>query len=356
MLKKINRTIFAVIWGTMSLSGCASLGPKNISPDRISYVEEIGESWKQQMLLNIVKIRYFDPPTFLDVSSVINQYGMENQVNADSRWAWPVGPYLGSSVGIGGYSRYSDKPTITYTPLLGQKFTKNLLTPIPPAAVVSLIQNGWPIDVIFSLTVKSINGVRNGSAGRDSQNGQEDFNKLVRALRTVQLAGISDIRLEVIDNTELIVFVISEEANKELCLDEKQTIRKILKIKNDLSKYKIVFGTIARNDAEIALMTRSMLEIIMEMGATVDVPPEHVAEGWVKEVNPFSGIEQMRTKIHSSREKPKSAFTTVQYQGYWFWIDNTDIYSKRNFALLMIFMSLTESEQKATAPLLTIGQ
>jgi len=338
---------------TVSLSGCMSLGPHRISPDRVDYIQEVSESWKKQMLLNIVKLRYFDPPTFLDVSSIINQYGIENQVNADARWYWPFN--TSNYAGFGGYSRYSDKPTITYTPLSGQKFTKNLLTPIPPHAVVSLIQNGWPIDVIFTLTVKAVNGVRNGSVGRVSNNGQEDFNQLVQAFRTIQNAGVTDIRLAKVDDKEIIVYVITDDASKELYRTEIQDVRRILKVKPEQNSYNIVFGAIATSDNEIALLTRSMLEIMLEMGTMVEVPAEHVASKRVNDTIAYTGPARMRTKIYSGREKPKDAFTAIHYQGYWFWVDNNDISSKRNFALLMIFLSLTETEQKSGAgPLLSL--
>jgi hypothetical protein len=355
MPNKILRSIFSVGVIAVSLSGCASLGPKSIGPDRIDYIQEIGESWKKQMLLNIVKLRYFDPPTFLDVSSIINQYGIENQVNADARWYWPIpSASYGASAGAGGYSRYSDKPTITYTPLSGQQFTRNLLTPIPPVAVVSLIQSGWPIDMIFFLTVKTINGVKNSSSGKDFGNEKTDFTRLIEALREVQLAGVTDIRLEKTDEKEAVIFVISDTVQKEQYREQTQTIRKILNIKPDLNSYQIVFGSIAKSDNEIAMLTRSMLEIMIEMGATVQVPAKHVAEGRVKEVKSSPGNVWMLTKIYSSRDKPKDAFTAVNFQDHWFWIDNKDINSKRNFALLMIFLSLTETEQKSSGPVLSI--
>jgi hypothetical protein len=337
------------------LSGCVSLGPKTIGPDRIDYIQEIGEAWKKQMLLNIVKLRYFDPPTFLDISSIINQYGIENQISADARWYWPMPSTSSRNTGFGGYSRYSDKPTITYTPLSGQKFTKNLLTPIPPAAVISLIQNGWPIDTIFFLTVKTVNGVSNAMVGGgSSESDRAEFKELVEALRTVQQAGVIDIRLDKVSDQETVVMVISDSADKEMYREQIETIRRILKIKPDLGTYSIVFGSIARGDSEVALMTRSMLEVMLELGAKVEVPAKHVAEKRVAATVPFSEFDQMRTTIRSGLDKPQDAFAAVKYQGYWFWIDNKDISSKRNFALLMIFMSLTESEQKASGPLLSI--
>jgi hypothetical protein len=356
MKNKKWRLIFAAGLSIVGLFGCASIGSRSLSPDRLEYIQDLSDSWKKQMLLNIVKLRYFDPPTFLDVTSIINQYGLENQIDARAAWTWPMTDLVaGHSAGIGGYSRYSDKPTITYMPLSGQKFTKSLLTPISPVAVVTLIQNGWPIDMVFSLMVKTVNGVNNGAKlGSDAVVNTTDFQNLVQALRTIQLAGISDIRLEKTGETEAVVFVISDTAEKEKYREQRETIRSILKLKPDSDKYRIVFGTLPQNNEEIALMTRSMMEMMLKIAASVEVPAQHVAEKRVAETAPFSS-DKWATQVHSSRDKPKDAFTAIQYQNNWFWIDNKDISSKRNFALLMIFMSLTESEQKAGAPLFSIG-
>jgi hypothetical protein len=355
MLRRLLRSMSVVSVLVVSLSGCMTMGPRSIGPDRLDYIQEIGESWKKQMLLNIVKLRYLDPPTFLDVSSIINQYGIENQINADAKWYWPTTSIVNNSAGLGGYSRYSDKPTITYTPLSGQKFTQNLLTPIPPSAVVRLIQSGWPIDMVFSFAVKTVNGVSNNATGIGWQDGEKDFQRLVQALRKVQLGGLTDLRLEKINDKETVVFVISDNANKEAFREESQTIRKILKVKPDVSSYKIVFGSLPQNNDEMALLTRSVLEIMLEMGSVMEIPRKHLEEKWVKE-KPSIPDEEALAHIYSGRDKPAQSYVAIRYQDYWFWIENKDIQSKRNFALLMIFMSLTETEQKSGAPLLTIGQ
>jgi hypothetical protein len=64
----------------VGVSGCASIGPANVTRDRFDYISAISESWKAQMLLNLVKLRYGDAPVFLDVVSVITQTGYQGTV------------------------------------------------------------------------------------------------------------------------------------------------------------------------------------------------------------------------------------------------------------------------------------
>jgi hypothetical protein len=60
------------------LNGCAArVGPKTLAHDRFDYSAAITQSWKEQMLLNMVKLRYMDPPMFLDVQQVVQQYTRE---------------------------------------------------------------------------------------------------------------------------------------------------------------------------------------------------------------------------------------------------------------------------------------
>ncbi|TMB61641.1 MAG: hypothetical protein E6J54_31255, partial [Deltaproteobacteria bacterium] len=133
---------------SLELSSCASIGPGTIARDRFDYIAAISDSWKSQMLLNLVKIRYGDAPVFLDVASVINQYAVEGSIGYSGNWAvnnqlpWPYNA-LHSWASLG---KYTDRPTITYSPLSGERFARNLMTPIPPAAILNLLQAGYPVD------------------------------------------------------------------------------------------------------------------------------------------------------------------------------------------------------------------
>ena len=129
----IHFTLFVLLL----LTGCASIGPSTVARDRFDYVTAISDSWKSQMLFNLVKLRYGDAPVFLDVASVINQYLVEGSVGYSGNWAqnpqlpWPYTALYN----LLGTARYAERPTITYSPISGEKFARSLMTPIPPAAI-----------------------------------------------------------------------------------------------------------------------------------------------------------------------------------------------------------------------------
>ena len=79
------------------------------------------------MLLNLVKTRYADAPVFFDVASVISQYAVEGQVNFR---AGENDPPWGDNWFLGAGGKYSDRPTITYTPLAGDRFTESIMRPL----------------------------------------------------------------------------------------------------------------------------------------------------------------------------------------------------------------------------------
>ena len=110
------------------------------------------------MLVNTVKLRYGDTSAFLDIASVISQYSIENQV--DGRYFWSPTKPPGDTQQAGGAVKYTDRPTITYSHLSGEKFARSLMRPIPPAGIWSLIQGGYPVDLVLMFCVHSVNGVR----------------------------------------------------------------------------------------------------------------------------------------------------------------------------------------------------
>lgn len=333
------------------LCGCASMGPDSIPRDRLGYSTAISDSWKEQTLLNIVRLRYADAPMFLDVSSIVASYSAEGQVNAGVNFP-PAGS---ASSNAAAYGRYTTKPTISYAPLTGDRFSKSLLRPIPPASVFQMIQAGYPADFILSATSRAINGRYNRSTGINARHADPEFVQLVGLLRRIQQSEGLGMRVERRENGEATLLFFREGSNPALEADIAQA-RQLLGIKPS-AEFNLVYGAVPRNDHEIALLTRSMLEILLDFSNCIEVPPDHVASGRTLPGFEADGRQERPrlATIHSGASAPADAFAAVNYRDTWYWIDDHDINSKRAFAFMMMFFSLAETGQTAPAPVLTIG-
>jgi hypothetical protein len=273
---KIFSTILLVFLG---LSGCASIGPRTVARDRFDYISAISESWKAQMLLNVVKLRYADAPVFLDVASVITQTGYQGIVGVSGSW-WQnllQLPFT-SSVGVSATGTYGERPTVTYSPLSGEKFARSLMTPIPPAAVLSFLQAGYPVDVVLRLTVHTINGIHSRYGyGARAREADPEFFPLVEKLRAIQQSGQIGLRLKKIGNQTETSIVFSKKLDPAIQADSVE-VRKLLGVDPQTDEFSVVYGSVAANDKEIALLTRSVLEILTDLSSYIDVPAANVEQ------------------------------------------------------------------------------
>jgi hypothetical protein len=122
-----------------------------VARDRVDYVTALSDSTKRQMLLNLMKVRYGEAPVFMDVASVIGSYSLEGSVRGIGEYALPSFNYRsGDNIARAeATGTYTDKPTISYQPLAGEKFARSLMTPIPISGVLLLIQSGYPADLVL---------------------------------------------------------------------------------------------------------------------------------------------------------------------------------------------------------------
>ena len=336
------------------LVGCTHLGPQTVTRDRFDYNVEIANSWKEQTLLNIVKIRYADMPMFLELASVVSGYTLEGTVNLGGT-ASSTSAIQGDFLSLGTSGKYTDRPTITYAPITGQQFNKSFMTPIPPQAVLFLMQSGWPADLILPVTVDSINGLRaSEAAGVSGRAGDPGYYRAIELLREIQKSGSvgMQIKRRGTGRETTVLFFYREHLTPELKAQLAEFDR-LLGLNPNESEITVTYGLLPKNDTEIALLTRSMLQIMIALAKQVDVPAEHVADG-----RTIGSVDQTAERrlinIHHSVDKPDHAFTAVHYQDHWFWIDNRDFFSKRTFAFLMILFSLTETGGREGLPLVTI--
>lgn len=349
-----------VLIAAVALAGCSAIGPGTLSRDRLDYATAISDSWKEQTLLNIVKLRYFDTPVFLDVASVISSYTLQSEINASAQFFPFTAPTSSaqSNRRLGVTGTYTDRPTISYAPVTGEKYVAHLLRPVPPQSIFAMIQAGHQADYILQAAVRAINNVYNYS-GAPPRARHEDptFRFVINAFRRIQQAGALGMRIEKRGGVEITLVFFRENA-PEAAAKDIRLLKEALGLGADRKEIRLDFGALHHKDDEIVLLTRSMMEMLVELSAGIEVPPQHLAEGRARAVPepvvPAGPGEGPLARIHASSEPPADAYVAVRYRNYWFWIDDRDLASKRAFTFLRIFSSIAETGSVPQVPIITV--
>ena len=356
------RFVSSVLAGLMLwiISGCGSIGPTTVNRDRFDYITAISESWKQQILLNIVKLRYGDVPVFMEVSQVISGYEIEGTFSAGGGIGTKsAGGALGDFLNFGGSGRYLDRPTIAYSPLTGADFVKTMMTPFPPGAIMFLAEAGWPVDLLLQLGVQAINGLRNHKGGPDGQPADPEFIQVVRSLKRIQASGGLVIKLErekEKEDADILLFQ-TRRLTPEIAQDVAD-VRRLLRLNPETAEIRITYGADSQGDREIALQTLSGYQVLMELASLVAVSPDHVTEhrtyGSVLTTPQDTAALSQAAVIRSGAEQPADTFVQVKYRGHWYWVDDRDFLTKRVFTFMTVLFTLSETGKKIQQPILTI--
>lgn len=342
------------------MAACSSIGPGTVPRDRVDYVNAIGTSWERETLLNIVKLRYGHAPIFFSVTQVVTGYQFQTSLTAGFGAAnfTPTADVLGLSGTASAEGQYTDRPTVIYTPLTGIDFLQKLMTPIPPSAVLFVLQAGGNPEILMPITLDSINGINNESRRGMRRTPDPRFSRVAQLVHELQLAGALQVRIQRVkdgNESSLMSFAPSKDPQAET---ERHALRSLLGLKPDLQKFQVYYGGYSGKDDEIAMMTRSMLEVMFELAADVRVPESDVTEGRAGpglaagQADGTSGTPVVN--ILSGRSVPSDASIAVQYNGRWFWIADTDFRSKTIFGIVMLLFSISDIGTKGTGTIVTV--
>ena len=358
------------------LSGCAAQGARRVPADRFDYNTAIARSTREQMLLNIVRSRYLEVPVFLTVSSVLTQYEYDSSIG--------VGGFFGiggdSTNVIGGTTdvitgdanlRFSERPTITYLPVEGQEFSAHLLSDIPSEMIFAAAQAGWPIDVFMRIGIQRMGVLENMTFGEVAATGWEDtktafardLQKLKRFERMIQLIfilsdrEIIEVQLVAENGKDEQYFIIAETVPADLrpLLNE---LKGLIGLSNR-NRFRITDRVTNLRDDEISIQTRSVLAMMEFMARGVEVPPEHLKQGRIidyglQDSEGYVAEGLIPFRMRTSKQRPENVFAAVRHQGYWYYIDHSDITSKRALSLIIILFRLQAPTPAGAAPILTL--
>lgn len=372
----------------LTLPGCA-LGPAVLKQGRIPYNRVIQETSDEQLLLNLVRLRYGTSPLFLEVGSVSAQYvvSQNGELSGTLNENVPFQPLNPDALTITGGIAVEERPTIVYTPLQGEQFAARLMSPIPLETIALAARTGWRVDRLLRLTVQEVNGLDNaGTASGPTPAAAPDATEFTRAVELlhelqrrrlllfedsaapVDLAeGIAAGSVSLADTLAVVkagyflrpaadgASLILAERRPSLSLrvppaaaaePELAELRRLLSLRPDLAAYPLraVSSQALPGGGEldtVRIVPRSLLGAMYYLGHAVEVPPEHRQRGWVTITRDAAGGEfdwvaflRPLLTIHSARFEPRNAAIATRYLDYWFYVDAADLNSKATLVLL----------------------
>lgn len=332
---------------------------------RSSYNKTIQQTNKEQMLLNLVRLRYCDTPYFLDVSAVTNQFSQKGKMVV----SWPIpGLDSGNPLKLGPEYEWQNNPTLSYSPLEGSTFAKRLMQPMDLRILQRILYSGWNINRVFRLAVQNFDNVPNGSGTSGPTPAcapqYKEFHEIACLLGYFQKRG--ELQIGISKGKQ-------KTGEKEACgqsiqigfpagSEQAERLADLLEgSKTSAGNYYINLPVGFTKEQAIGILPRSILGAMYHLSLSVQVPEEHVKCGAVmlttdKEGNPFNWdlVTGDLMTVYSSKKYPSNAFAVARYQDYWFYISNFDVQSKRTFSLLMQLYNLQQTDDKTQPPILTI--
>ncbi len=367
------------------VSGC-SAGPQMLQGVYLNYNDRVRATADEELLLNIVRLRYLDTIEFLAINSISAQASYNVSLGAEltikDSDSTLVIPEL----------NYSDRPTFSFSPQRGTQFAKRLVEPIKIDTLAYLAASDWPIKILMQLLVKEINGVVNESHGdiasfykiADTLGDLQKKHKLLIAFTENQKPISAPIEKSLLKASDLIsaakagyTFIPDEDGlylrlsqpNPQPIMFLRTTApegRHILKqlrvTKTDDEPIELRAGSKRQLHSSsynnIYLRTRSVLGAIVYLTQGVTPPQSHIDRNLTFSTWPFPGPDNDNINqvfnVQASPSRPQASLA-VQYRGYWFYIDETDLTSKSTFLVLseIYRLSLVGSD-RSQAPLLTL--
>jgi hypothetical protein len=159
-LRHIRATALAGSIAVVTLiSGC-TVGPALYETSFTQYNEAVRKTLDEQMLANLVRMRYYQSPVFLQVSSLNASFSVG--ANAGVTGTFPSGGSNTGGASLGG--SYSESPTISFSMPESREYYGRMLAPLSADQITSLVLAGYDSELVLRTSARGLNRLRNVTA------------------------------------------------------------------------------------------------------------------------------------------------------------------------------------------------
>jgi len=350
----VIKHIITAIAAGLALAGCVS-APNGSGATPVAaadYNQAIVQTKDEQLLLNLVRLRYRDTTQFLQVTSVADSQTFEAAAGAGTNLSF-VDRFLGD-IGVSGSAGYSRNPVVSMAPMNDADFAKALLTPISTADLALLAGSGWSIERLLLCCVERFGALSNSPRASGPTPDAVPDNSAYRAFAAELRALQRDERVSLVFENDRAEFLFFGQA-------EAEAARFAGRYDLPAEDGRLPIVPLTQPAADAALVqTRSILGALYALSHAVDVPAADRAAGLVTIARPSAGTPDWDSylngifAVRSGPNRPERAYVAVPYRGHWFWIDDADLNAKTTFNLMNYLISL-KSVSGGGALLLTLG-
>ncbi len=400
-----HRLSLVIIVVLSASAGC--VGPRSLELTRLRYDQAVNDTNEQQWLRNIVRLRYGDLPSLLDVAAITSQFEVSGQGNFTGglERASANKSYFGN-FGL----QFRDSPTLSYTPRDPGELARLMVAPVGVTALGLMARTGWSISDVLRLVVADANGLENAPGAEQILpatvpkptpfNQMASIAELLLIERVMALADfdtpdvvstpisadrISGADMVLAANNKLqfrpagaknLVLTRSDRGYKlvlsstAVALPEVGNLRTLLRLSKIQSEYNIdridripveELEPLADSKDSLSIRTRTLLEMLIFVSKGVHVPEDHAQRGLAAQTVGPDGrvfdwpvVTEGLFHVCAQKKRPKSAAIAVEYRGYWFYIADNDKRSMSTLMLIQEIFNLQLTEPKKAGPVLTL--
>jgi hypothetical protein len=397
------------------LSGCSTFGPQLVLNSHIEYNKAVEQVMQEELLLNIVRRRYYEAPQFVTVSNITTSMSTSAGISGGSTFGNQGIPTTGD---IGGSLNWLDSPTVTITPLQGTEILGPLTSRISVNTLAKMANAGYRFDFLLSLTAEGLTSVRGPQTGvgTDFRPGDPEYLQLIESIGRLIDKGqlivgtfswndpYSDIsydRDQITVENQITAIALgggtarfrSYDGGKTYYFTDKNNYpamwidpdartsgdgKRVIELLNlqptplkriwTFAPSRVVDGTDFENLAddprpEIKMRMRSFYSVLNLLAYGIDIPPKDEEEGraftkasYDQAVREGRAVDLSdKFVVQSSSERPANAFVAVKHRGSWFYVDDRDHVSKRLFnAVYDLFNMEIAPSGGGGGPILTV--